>query len=990
MPKQRTQQSSFKGLQRLRKRQRKGDFPLFGEIINERWKDEKAIAQDSMCVDESVREYMRNLVQKELCKGYAQTFDVPARPDYQLWVLLGPNSYTGEWRKHISATLIPLATDALAEAQNQTVVWGSLAVLGLQMGKRFPWVGATAEESAWAIEHKRHLLQLADLCHSHIDSTLTPLNDCKVACAVIRILVISGVEKIRYDVNGQPPEFQRANEIVDRLEAEFTFIYGDWKGGSLDWYATNCGPGYRDQKWLLPYYGKPLAYKLSDVLYRTRGLARSSLRGMTWCEDAAELLARVAPFSVTSWRTARGIRIGKGSGDDRSEYLDEVKKLRRAGQALRDAGDDLGAAALAHEWMWTTPDFAADGYQDIGDALAYWVKQTGLIADEERFPRDPGPSSCYLEPELKDDDDFTDDDRSSTSSNFADQVNSSARGTRVGRSKKPNQCPDPYRMRMTWDQTINPETKADWQNVLSACPLRSDPCYSPLGHFVYRALPPTPEFDDKPALLRSAFKLCLQYKQINNAAQLLERFPAERDELLSFTGAVGEALEVIPFGIHIGTFELWQRILRSGLSALPEDVMLSPLEWLEVHELLLGRCLSIISAASSTKIFTKKMYGLLSEEEVRSVYGLVRGVGANPRRLRRTSGFGNSSSPSLEFDFAETLGSTVLGQPVLVSLVRLSTLQWRVLVIAPNGDSQSFPFRPKSSFVKQARSLGEDEDLWKGVAWSDDFYELGRAVFDAVRSCDASARWIVLAAEPTMATIPWQDLMRNFDAGMVISLVPAFSWAQRVSKTGCRNVRGVELLISDEENLLAPYLDYFGPNSEELEVIRKTLVDTANQLREDSELLSQRFASAAVIYGHGELVPLADLLPNGQSTKSEGGRIASVVAPDAPIKLVSENGADWMQLAQHRILLVHACFGGRVNRQFLGDIGGLPGFALGVGCRLFCAPVAEVPPTVVEVLHRHLVSDGPTTFGERYLSAIKENEAVALYNLFGLACEPVQ
>jgi hypothetical protein len=63
---------------------------------------------------------------------------------------------------------------------------------------------------------------------------------------------------------------------------------------------------------------------------------------------------------------------------------------------------------------------------------------------------------------------------------------------------------------------------------------------------------------------------------------------------------------------------------------------------------------------------------------------------------------------------------------------------------------------------------------------------------------------------------------------------------------------------------------------------------------------------------------------------------------------------------------------------------------LGISCRLLCAPVAEVPVDAAQVLHEHLLAqDGPREFGLRYLAAMSQEPAVALYNLYGFANEPV-
>jgi len=56
-------------------------------------------------------------------------------------------------------------------------------------------------------------------------------------------------------------------------------------------------------------------------------------------------------------------------------------------------------------------------------------------------------------------------------------------------------------------------------------------------------------------------------------------------------------------------------------------------------------------------------------------------------------------------------------------------------------------------------------------------------------------------------------------------------------------------------------------------------------------------------------------------------------------------------------VVVHSCFAGTVEPKLLGDLGGVPGLSLGMGCRLFCAPVAEVSTSTAGSLQGHLFSD---------------------------------
>ena len=127
-------------------------------------------------------------------------------------------------------------------------------------------------------------------------------------------------------------------------------------------------------------------------------------------------------------------------------------------------------------------------------------------------------------------------------------------------------------------------------------------------------------------------------------------------------------------------------------------------------------------------------------------------------------------------------------------------------------------------------------------------------------------------------------------------------------------------------------------------------------------------ASVAVVLGHGTWDPKTET--------------TSVVAPEAPI-----SWEKWLEIACHRVVVIHACSAGASAHQFLGDIGGLPSIMLGQKCRLFAAPVAEVEPLTATVLQEALTADTNDSIGSRYLRAIKIDPNVALYNLWGFASE---
>ncbi|HEV7589657.1 MAG TPA: hypothetical protein VGO40_16195 [Longimicrobium sp.] len=216
------------------------------------------------------------------------------------------------------------------------------------------------------------------------------------------------------------------------------------------------------------------------------------------------------------------------------------------------------------------------------------------------------------------------------------------------------------------------------------------------------------------------------------------------------------------------------------------------------------------------------------------------------------------------------------------------------------------------------------------------------------RRVNPESRWILLAVDPHLAGLPWQDLFRRVDEReTIVSLVPNFGWITgSYHRAWQSSSDGLALVMSDEDEDLRPL---------------------AERIRQDRPGISAQFGSAAIVLGHGvwkEDVPSVRI-----------GRSALTLE-------------EWMRAVDRRVCVVHSCYGGRADHRFLGDIGQLPGLALALGCRLFIAPVAEVPLAAATALHDHLVrANGPREIGLRYLEAIREHPAVALYNLYGFGNE---
>jgi hypothetical protein len=184
-------------------------------------------------------------------------------------------------------------------------------------------------------------------------------------------------------------------------------------------------------------------------------------------------------------------------------------KLRRLSQAFRDVGDYLQAAAEAHRLLWMLDERvrALHEFQTIANDVAHFVHQVGLSVPSwfreflNNVPQD-------FEPISVEDDGF-------------DYQPKSPPGQPELSSTK---APDPSRLRRVYDQEENSITVPDWQTIM-ACPLPGSGAANgrvdPLSAFVRQVRKGS--VNATPEQLRSAFRLCVQYRAIEFAAELLDR-----------------------------------------------------------------------------------------------------------------------------------------------------------------------------------------------------------------------------------------------------------------------------------------------------------------------------------------------------------------------------------------------------------------------------------------------------------------------------------
>jgi hypothetical protein len=954
----------FRKLEQLKRMRRRGAVPTIGEINSCYSTDKKdpPPGWSSEAEDDPHAAFKLKCLDDERDRQYRNSFR--RRPDYGLFLFVRRDTYTSTTRTTLTAEMKNL-WGQMGRHQPPEIVWGWQAVVSLEMLKQFERVSMSSEELVWISTYRRQLLSAAE----SFDLRTVDLDNAQRHCAFIRLLTRAALCKTRYDLDKERLQLDDADRLARDVMADLLVVFGDvGVGQSLDWRAI-----HHDRRPVLPLQGQPLFVALVSALLCVRATVRNAFHGLEWNGQIGSLVKTLAIFAECTWRTATGLRIHaiRTSSDDAVItmcYAQEMQLLQRAGQAHRDAGNYLASAVYAHRWLWTLTDELLERNRETGTDLAYFVRQCGFTVDDERFPRDRASNRLYVKGELVDDENH------------------------AGGSE----AIDPARMRRTWDQTMNPATKQAWEQVLRRFPERpSEPRYNPLGHLVYSVHRDSEDSDalrSDTSLMRAALSLSLEYKAIGDAAKLLRAYPSNAPlnwaDLKPFVQAVEDAQRIMPFGIELNTHEQWHETIRAKVAALAPDERqrISADDWLRLHEVLHGRCVTVIRGAKFARAFAQKFYGFLHdrEEEIRNLYRF--GHVVKESRLA-------SVSINVLQECASRMEGGGLGPPVFVSLLETRANQWSLFVASGRDSPDRLP-EMNYDLRRDVKRIQETRRLWEGIPWRPGARALGMTIIKAVAAHSSNSGWLILSVEPSLAGLPWQSLLRDCarEAGrvfrpFVVSIVPSFDWVRLAYDENRSHIEGVKVLLADSGQLLSG--SSVQGSSEALAA--NPLIATRNRIESDIPALRQRFKSILRAYGHGRWGPLEDLLPSDYQGASEMPLLApTITVASGPIKFVSDGEEDnWLDSAGYRVILADACFGGRVSNQFLGDLGGLPGWVLSLGCRLFCSPIAEVPPQVVDVLHRHLIGSGPLTFGERYLAAVRESPAVGLYNLYGFADEPM-
>jgi hypothetical protein len=834
-----------------------------------------------------------------------------SRNDYRLWRLIAkplyPSKYSAQW-----ACVFDTALNAL-ESTETVVVWGALAVLsGFLTSKRLR--GVFPDESS--------RVEIAKRCEQRIYAGLAPVQGGEVGCALIKALAWGAVQQAQYE-HGRASTLDDSGEFLDRIERSLGEADQDWKPGGTLRVGQALEREQASGRVVAPYDAIELEMRVAEALFKARAVARSTVRAFD--ERADQLLQRAALLAFSSWRLTRSLRNGEERFQRKnptyvpkykiqSLQRNEMAALKRLGEALRDAGYHLDAALAA--WLLLTllsdellhdPEF-----RNVGTQLASGVRNAGLSIPA-RFAR----------------------------SREENRARAKHRRAKTPDGDQVSQRLDPLRLRLAEEK----KTDARWREIQRL----EAGAFSDVFGALARVVDMRKELRGDVAALRAAFGLARRYGRLREAAQVAGYLQLSENELLDLAHSIKRALQLTLFAADHDTHAEWRDTLRGSWTQLPNRWALSGDEILVLHEVLLGRYPSILRNAgpSVSRMIALKLYNQLDDEVIREF------LDVGPSAFRR--GPATVTIHRLRSSL-QTIALGSLGRPVCVSVARLNDDSVSVIAVgsaAERVEEISLPgIRTAPADVRTTYSQWRLRSRSLNIPWHSSLRKLSSTIVQLVERMDPACRWLVLALEPDLASLPWTYMVSSSGArNLVVSLVPSLSWLAKAIEHTYDTESVTETLalkISCETDLSA----------------------VAERIKRDAGTLRRLTGSCGIVLGHGQ--------------KTDSG-IPAVTMGSGVISL-----EEWLNLAAHRVLVVHSCHSGRVSQSLPSDLGGLPGVALSIGCRVFIAPVTEVSPGAAIALHDELArEEGPVEIGLRYLAATQRHSHTSLYNIYGLANEPL-
>lgn len=492
------------------------------------------------------------------------------------------------------------------------------------------------------------------------------------------------------------------------------------------------------------------------------------------------------------------------------------------------------------------------------------------------------------------------------------------------------------------------QSDESWQLVFADYPVANDSPISSLSELC-GAIQTASE--KRPTLLSAAITLTLRQGRLVDAAEALRNIAKERlvteVHILDVAMYAREIFREYGFGVSPDTYGLVQDSLRRAIGSL-ESPSFSVTEWLSLHELLIGR-ISLAAAYGrdrwAASRFLRRFVGNARHDEFyRGAYFMRERVGRHRR------GPGTVNWPRMQEFLGERTNGT-LGSPLAISVFDMGEGRYHVL-----GASARNPLIV--SEIVTFPDLQEDVDelrrswrMWRNhpddIPWNTARTEFATYVGELAQRLDPNAKWIMFVLDKVFNGMPMQLCLADSMPDTVVSIVPSFGWA------------ALKLRPFGEKPRFVAVVDQTDP------VILK------NQKQFEDDLtysFFQRNTPATMVLAHG--VRLKD----------------EEFAPAIFVNSVRKALHDWFPALGRRLALFHSCHSGYSSVGLLGDSGGIPTVVLGMGSPALLAPVVEVDIGTAAELNRQILR-GPqgSTFGERYLTAVRANPLVGMYNFYGHA-----
>lgn len=843
-------------------------------------------------------------------------------------------------KSDIVPQLFGTAAEAAAQGLSDTspaIIWGTLALLPSM---------ATSQQNAISAEDSERLLSWAAL-------DLEPLAVAPKSCAIVRLLFQAARDRTHEKRGATPSSLAEAEHLVALAEQTLKQVAYQWRPGraiSIDRDALG-----RETK-LLPGSLTDLSRRIATAIFTIRGSVRDTCIIVPWSASVDQLLRRVAPLVFSVWRTQRAAREQPPrhlTGDRIEAYREkaisqELKALERACQAARDAGEYTTAAKLAATLLFLVPEGNESSYRDIANRLANPIRELGYIVDsrfvvrgKERAPmNEPSEASIPKPP--------------AAVNEQSGQLSQHVAPKRKRPLAEKSRHGDPFVRRLDFDV----ENDGDWKRFLDAAPASELLPSDRLGDFIFSGSAAT----HADGVVEAAFRLSCRYRRLRQAARLLNEIARPTAQLLDFARALEAGMRSAPLCLHTPTYTAWQGVLRRAWGRVPAEMRIPDGDLLLLHEVLLGRGITLANALPQSQgdALRRKLQGEVGDDTIAEL------LDEDVRHL---------SGSLADRDGVMTRVRDALRTRPGVALASLAMVGERgdelsLFFMAPDGRTMPDRIRlPGAQFIEEAKKFAGLRAPHPRIAFPQvpGLFAIARIITAWVEDCAKSANWLILCVEPDLAQVPWQALLQRLGCALTVSLVPSFGWLARrmapVEDSAPIAGSGGVRLPQDEAafSTLPSGLPHL------------LLADLLKCFRDDAGKLRRLYPETFFVLGHGEWDE------NLRRTVLQ----TAVSPPNATSPL-----DEVLALAQARSVVLHACYGGFSIGGRLGDLGGLAGLCLAARGRLFLGALTQVSPRVARVLHWHLVSaaDG-ASLGALYRAAIREDERVAQYALFGLPWE---